>query len=47
MMLGNSVSAESVNALGGQAGAVDETDALEGSLLEGMVLKQITHPCFP
>ncbi|XP_039445307.1 phosphatidylinositide phosphatase SAC2 isoform X1 [Culex pipiens pallens] len=30
MMLGNSVSAESVNALGGQAGAVDETDALEG-----------------
>ncbi|XP_062536601.1 phosphatidylinositide phosphatase SAC2 isoform X2 [Armigeres subalbatus] len=31
MMLGNSVSAESVNALGGQAGAVDETDALEGA----------------
>ncbi|XP_058840370.1 phosphatidylinositide phosphatase SAC2 [Topomyia yanbarensis] len=31
MMLGNTVSAESVNALGGQAGAVDETDALEGA----------------
>ncbi|XP_055614849.1 phosphatidylinositide phosphatase SAC2 isoform X5 [Toxorhynchites rutilus septentrionalis] len=31
MMLGNAVSAESVNALGGQAGAVDETDALEGA----------------
>lgn len=31
MMLGNSVSAESVNALGGQAGVVDETDALEGA----------------
>ncbi|XP_058468246.1 phosphatidylinositide phosphatase SAC2 isoform X2 [Malaya genurostris] len=31
MMLGNTVSAESVNALGGQAGVVDETDALEGA----------------
>ncbi|XP_055525067.1 phosphatidylinositide phosphatase SAC2-like isoform X2 [Wyeomyia smithii] len=31
MMLGNTVSAESVNALGGQAGAVDETDSLEGA----------------
>lgn len=31
MMLGNNVSAESVNALGGQAGVVDETDALEGA----------------
>ncbi|XP_053682062.1 phosphatidylinositide phosphatase SAC2 isoform X2 [Sabethes cyaneus] len=31
MMLGNSISAESVNALGGQTGVVDETDALEGA----------------
>ncbi|XP_055603037.1 phosphatidylinositide phosphatase SAC2 isoform X3 [Uranotaenia lowii] len=31
MMLGNQISAESVNALGGQSGVVDETDALEGA----------------
>lgn len=31
MMLGNHVSAESVNALGGQSMVPDETDALEGA----------------